>query len=170
MRSRLGPVGLLTLGLALASCRGGAEEKGSRVAEDPVSDTRPDSLRLGLEVPSEATAGELVPITIRVENVSDRVLELHLRGRTIAFDLIVSDPGGAVVWRRLHEEVLPGILRLEPLGPGAALELSDRWDQRDNDGVPVPSGSYVVRGELLTEGEALVTTVRRLEVVAERQR
>lgn len=114
-----------------------------------------DSLRLWLEVPDQVRAGESVPVTLRVENVTDRTLNLHLTGRTIAFDLTVADEDGAVVWRRLEDEVVPAILRLETLAPRDTLVLEDTWEQRSNAGKSVAPGAYTMRGELLSEEQAL---------------
>lgn len=105
-----------------------------------------------------------MPITLRVENVGSRPLDLYLRGRTIAFDLVVSRPDGTVIWRRLHDEMIPAILRLETLAPGAALELEDVWDQRSNDGELVTPGDYLVHGELLSEEQPLVTPAEPLRI------
>lgn len=125
-------------------------------SETDVASTPSDSLHLWLELPNRVRAGEPVPIALRVKNVTDRPLELHLTGRTIAFDLIVALEDGTVVWRRLEGEVIPAILRLETLGPGETLTLEETWDQRSNAGETVGPGTYTVRGELLTEGEPLV--------------
>lgn len=123
-----------------------------------------DSLKILLDAPDTVRAGEPVPVTIRVQNISDRPLDLYLRGRTIAFDVIVTGSDGTVVWRRLADEVIPAILRLETLGPGETLELTDTWDQRSNAGQAVSPGGYTVRGEILAEGEPLVTPTRPLRI------
>ncbi|HUH13059.1 MAG TPA: BsuPI-related putative proteinase inhibitor [Longimicrobiales bacterium] len=128
-------------------------------------DATADSLRLRLRVPGRVAAGEPVSITLRVENRTERTLTLYLVGRVIAFDLVVEDRDGAVVWRRLEDEVIQAILRLETLPPGEALVLEDSWDQRSNAGEPVPPGEYRVRGELLTEGEPLAAPIERLTIL-----
>ena len=125
----------------------------------------PDSLHLTLGVPREALAGEPVPITLRVENVSGRALDLYLRGRTITFDIVVTDEAGREVWRRLEDEMIPAILRIDTLEPGATLELVEAWDQRSNLGEPVPPGHYRVHGELLTEEQPLLTPAEPLRIV-----
>lgn len=125
-----------------------------------------DSLRLRLETPERVTAGEAVPMTLRAENVTDGPVELHLRGREIVFDLVVTRSDGTVAWRRLEGEVVPAILRLETLPAGEALVLEATWDQRANDGSPVAPGVYTVRGELLTEAEPLVTPTDTLRIVS----
>lgn len=130
--------------------------------------TASDSLRLWLELPDMVRPGQSASMTLRVENVSDRPLDLYLRGRAIAFDLIVTDDRGTVVWRRLEGAVLPAILRIETLAAGESLELEDAWDQRSNEGGAVEPGSYTVRGELLTEGEPLTTPAVPLRITPNR--
>jgi hypothetical protein len=124
-----------------------------------------DTLRLRIQAPEVVAPGERVPMTLRVENLSGGALDLYLRGRTIAFDLVVTRPDGSIVWRRLEGAVVPAILRIETLGADGVLELNDSWDQRSDTGARVPPGDYLVRGELLTEGEPLATpeTLLRIE-------
>jgi hypothetical protein len=123
-----------------------------------------DSLRLSLELPAEVDAGEPVAFVFRVENVSGRTLDLYLRGRTIAFDVIVTRPDGAAVWRRLEGEIIPAILRIETLAPDEALELADTWLQRSDAGDAVPPGEYRVHAELLTESEPLRSAALPLRI------
>jgi hypothetical protein len=123
-----------------------------------------DSLSLGIQAPGRVSPGEPVPVVLRVENVSGRTLDLYLRGRTIAFDIVVTDTDGRVVWRRLEGEVIPAILRIETLEAGAALELEASWDQRSSAGEPAVAGLYRVHGELLTEADPLVTPAVPLRV------
>lgn len=124
----------------------------------------PDSLRLRLLLRGEARAKEPVVITLRVENIGSSPLDLYLRGRTIAFDLVVSRSNGTLIWRRLHDQVVPAILRLETIAPGASLELKDVWHQRSNDGELVAPGDYMVHGELLSEEQPLVTPAEPLRI------
>jgi hypothetical protein len=157
---------LLIVGWAAAAGAGGTQETAERPgSEDQVTIAQSDTLRLWLDVPEEVPVGEPVPITFHVENVSGRLLDLSLRGRTIVFDLVVSDMNGMTVWRRLHDTVIPAILRLETLAPGEVLELADSWDQRSNAGEPVPAGTYTVRGEILTERNPLVAPSQPLRIL-----
>lgn len=150
------------LPMSLLLCRNASDEPsaGSEMPPQPS-----DSLRLRVEVPAEVAAGEPVPIKLRVQNVSERTLTLYLTGRTIAFDVVVERLGGARVWRRLEGEVVQSILRLDTLAPGEALVLEDSWDQRSDAGGTVPPGEYRVRGELLTEGEPLVSPAEPLRIL-----
>jgi len=123
-----------------------------------------DSLALRLTVPERVRQGEAVQFTFRVENVSGRHLNLYLRGREITFDVVVTDHEDALVWRRLAGEVVPAILRLEPLAAGAVLELSGIWDQRLTSGAPAPTGDYCIQVELLTEGNPILSPKHQFEI------
>jgi hypothetical protein len=159
---------LLTLSVILALSCGAAPdpyESATRSDQAAAAVVNADTLALQLDAPAEVAPGEPLVITLRVENVSGAPLDLYLRGRTIVFDLVVSRPDGTIVWRRLEDEVVPAILRIERLEPGAFLELSDTWNQRSGAGHRLPPGDYTVHGELLTEGEPLVTRRVPLRIV-----
>jgi len=155
--------------LALAACGSGGEaaERGSadlRTGGAIVSIPVSDSLDLRLEFPERVSQGEPIRITLRIENVSGAPLDLYLRGREIAFDLVVADEDGQEMWRRLKDAVIPAILRIETMEAGGVLELTHEWDQRSDAGDPVAPGEYLVRGELLTETEPLSPAVGRLRI------
>jgi len=134
------------------------------VPTPPTSPT--DSVRLELDVPAEARVGSTVPITLRVRNVGDRPIDLYLRGRTIAFDVIVRRPGGEPVWRRLEHEIIPAILRLETLGPRQVLELHAEWFLDAEARAGVAAALYHLEGLLLTDGAPLRTEAVTLLVHA----
>jgi hypothetical protein len=108
-------------------------------------------MRTEIVVAREIVAGQPVPIALRIVNTSARPLELHLQGRSVAFDLTVQR-GDSVVWRRLENATLPAILQIRILAPGEVLELQDTWDGRDRAGLPVGQGDYTVRGSVPTDG------------------
>jgi len=119
-------------------------------AARPVTAAPPptDSLRFTLVAPDSVHAGEPVTFVLRLTNVTDRPVEAHFLGRTIAFDIVIAREDGTVVWRRLAKAVVPGILQLKVLAPGETLELRDVWRQRTNAGAPAAPGYYVVWGAL----------------------
>lgn len=90
-------------------------------------------------------------------NETRHALDLYLRGRVLTFDVLVAPPDGAVVWRRLEDEIIPAIVHLRTLAPAERLELVTEWDQRTRQGSPVDPGEYTARGLLLVEGEPLET-------------
>ena len=118
----------------------------------------PAALRIRLDAPAEVRAGDAVPFTLRVENAGARPLELYLRGRAIAFDVVVARPDGLTMWRRLGGEVVQAILQIRVLAPGEVLELRAAWDQRDGRGAPVGPGDYRAHGVLLMESPERVST------------
>jgi Intracellular proteinase inhibitor len=124
-----------------------------------------DSLLVTLDVPREVRAGASVPFVLRVHNESARIVDLNLRGREIAFDIVVSDSAGREVWSRLHGQIVPAIIRLEPLGPGKALELRHKWNQRGNERRAVPPGEYDVQAHILTDGDPLRAPPRRFRIL-----
>jgi hypothetical protein len=111
----------------------------------------PAQLRVWVNAPERARLGSIVPIVIRIENTSEVPSPLYLRGRTIAFDILIADAVGQVVWRRLDGQVIPGIIQVKVLESGAVLELSDEWDQRTNRGEAVAPGLYTAQGIVLTD-------------------
>jgi hypothetical protein len=107
-----------------------------------------------------------VPITLRVSNDGSQPVELHLRGRAIAFDIVVAREDGTIVWRRLEDRTVPAILQVIELAPGGSLELRDVWDQSTNAGKPVGPGRYRVEGTLPTGSPpALKTPAKPLRIL-----
>jgi len=101
-------------------------------------------------------AGEPVRVTIRLTNLGGE--ELTLRSTTscvVAFT--ISEAGGAPVYHsERHFGCLTVITRVT-LDPGASEDYTFVWDQRDDNGVPVPTpGTYRVDGILLAEGAPIV--------------
>jgi uncharacterized protein (DUF58 family) len=111
-----------------------------------------DSMTLHLSVPPRVRAGEPVPVTLSVTNRGTTPLTLYLKGRPIAFDIVVRRKGGEIVWRRLHGATIAMVLRVETVPPGDSLRLEDTWPQRTQAGAPVEPGDYTVTGELPTDG------------------
>ena len=130
----------------------------------PMTAPAQPSLRLSVVAPGEVRAGETVPIILRAVNTSDRPLDLYLRGRTIAFDVVVTRADGDTVWRRLEGQIIPAILQLRTLAPRETLELRADWDQSDNRGRRVSAGVYTVRALLLTDSAPLATDAAELRV------
>jgi len=175
MRRSALPVFSLALGigaLLIAACRPDAPRASSkpdtamtRPPTGPVSATS-DSLAFTIHVPDSVHAGEPVPIVLRLTNRTDAPIDLHLLGRTIAFDIVVTREDGTPVWRRLEGQAVQSILQLRTLAPSETLELSDRWDQRMRGGAAVPPGLYHVHGELPTdEPEPLRTQTASLLIL-----
>jgi hypothetical protein len=105
-----------------------------------------------------------VPIRLRAENITQRPLDVYLRGRILTFDVVIAGAAGEVVWRRLEGEIIPAIVRVRPLAPGERLEAETVWNQRTTAGETVAPGEYVVHGLLLVEGEPLRTPPTSLQI------
>jgi intracellular proteinase inhibitor BsuPI len=108
--------------------------------------------------------GGSVRLELAIQNRSDQDAVLHLGGRPITFDLVVTRPDGQEVWRRLKGQVLLAILQITRLGPHEALRFVHDWDQRDNTGETVPPGSYLVFGQVHGD-PPLTTDIASLSVV-----
>lgn len=111
-------------------------------------------VRLEVTAPRRVETGRPVTFVLRATNTGSDSVTLYLRGREIAFDLIVSRadaPQTPVVWQRLRGATIPAIVQVRQLGAGESLVLEHRWDQRGDDGNPVGPGAYLVRGLLLTD-------------------
>ena len=116
-----------------------------------------------LVAPDSALLRQPVPIAVVIGNPSDEPVDLHLQGREIVFDIMVTGDDGHPVWQR-ENGVTQAILRLETLAPGASIRLEDVWDQTDLSGQPVEAGSYTIHGTVPTDGEPLYTQDHRLDV------
>ena len=115
-------------------------------------------MTLHLVMPASVHMGEAVPITLRLTNPDRQAADIYLQGRPAAFDIIVTRPDGTPVWRRLEGAVIPAVLQVRSLTPGAVLEFHDSWPQRTNLGAAVEPGDYLVTGVLPTDPPAELRT------------
>ena len=125
-----------------------------------------DSVAFRVELPPSVQAGEPVPVVLRLTNRTERPLTLVLQGRPLAFDVTVTGPDGAIVWRRLEGMVVQSILAVRTLAPAESLTFEARWNGRQRDGSPAPPGRYLVAGKLLTDtSEGLTTSPTPLKLL-----
>ena len=126
-----------------------------------------DSVAFRVELPPSVHAGEPVPVVLRLTNRTEQPLTLVLQGRPLAFDVTVTGPDGAIVWRRLECMVVQSILAVRTLAPAESLTFEAVWDGRRRNGSPAPPGRYLVAGKLPTDTpEGLVTRPTPLELLA----
>jgi len=123
-----------------------------------------DSMTVELSVPDHVRAGEPVPLTVRATNRGTTAATLYLRGRPIAFDVIVTDARGKIVWRRLEGATISMVLQVRELKPGESLTLEDTWPQHTNAGAAVEPGVYHLKAQLLTDTEPLETAPITLRI------
>jgi hypothetical protein len=91
-------------------------------------------------------------------------LELGGRPERPSLDVVVTRPDGSEVWRRSRHEELPSAAVPWTIRPGEVIGTGTAWDQRDDDGAPVPPGTYHVRGILPAAPRDLATEARPLVV------
>ncbi|HZM26076.1 MAG TPA: BsuPI-related putative proteinase inhibitor [Gemmatimonadales bacterium] len=120
-----------------------------------------DSMTLDVSVPHNVRAGEPVALAIHLTNSGTAPMTLYLRGRPAAFDLIVTDTRGKIVWRRLENAVTSMALQVRELAAGESLTFEDVWSQRTNAGAVVQPGEYRVKGQLLTDTDTPLETPLR---------
>jgi hypothetical protein len=123
-----------------------------------------DSMRVELVAPETIRAGEPVRLVLRVSNTGKRPITLYLQGRPTAFDLVVQGGGGRIVWRRLLGATVSTILGIRTLEPGKTIEFEDTWRQQTASGKPVPPGTYVLSGSILTDREPIRSPAVRLTI------
>jgi hypothetical protein len=124
-----------------------------------------DSMTLELSAPQEVRPGEPVAHAIHLTNTGKQPIALYLRGRPTAFDLIVTDARGKIIWRRLENAVTSMVLQVRELPPGEILTFEDVWLQRTNAGTVAQPGEYHIRGEILTDTDTpLATPVRTFRI------
>ena len=123
-----------------------------------------ESLSLTLDVATDVSYGESLPMTFRVQNTSEEPVGLTIGGQP-PFDFIVTEPDGAEVWHSLCGQIVLASLGRATLDIGEELEFTAVWEQVDNAGNPVPSGDYLVRGTLNMESpDALETEARTVSI------
>ena len=126
-----------------------------------------DSVAFRVELPPSVHAGEPVPVVLRLTNRTEQPLTLVLQGRPLAFDVTVTGPDGAIIWRRLEGMVVQSMLAVRTLAPAESLTFEATWNGRRPDGSPAPPGRYLVAGKLLTDTpEGLTTPPTPLELLA----
>jgi hypothetical protein len=124
-------------------------------------------LELELLAPARVLRGEPLRFTLRILNAGDRPAMLYLQGRPPAFDLLVHDAGGRMVWRRLAGAVIPMALGVRELAPGEAVEFDDAWRLEDAAGLPMPPGRYRLTGVVPGEpGRELRSSDVSLEIAS----
>jgi len=122
-------------------------------------------LEYWLETPARVRVGEIAPLRLRVKNNTKKLIELSLGGRP-AHNFSAANSKGALVWEWLHNQIVQDILEIRMLAPGEELIFKAEWNQRDNDGNAVATGTYFLRGILnIDPPKQLVTEPVKLMIV-----
>ena len=117
--------------------------------------TAEDPIRLELEVPATARAGDEVPIRVHVRNGSTRPMGLGF-GERRGFDVILSRAAGradsAAVWSppRFYT-AMRDVTVTDPLPPGRDTVFTVIWPVVDDAGQKVPPGDYRIRATVAAE-------------------
>lgn len=108
-------------------------------------------------IKAEYAQDQPVQFSIALQNESDtrRTLQFSSGQR---FDISVMDAQGKEVWRWSREKFFTMALATIHLAPGERLSYEVDWDQKGNDGEPVPPGSYSAR-IWITANEQPATTL-----------
>jgi hypothetical protein len=121
-------------------------------APDPVP--APAPLLLRVDLPDVVPSGMPLPFRLALGNRGRVPIQVELGGRPVAFDLIIRDEAGEVVWRRLQDVSVEATILIRTLAGGEVVSFEDHWDQRDSTGTIVPPGVYRIQGILPVAGVA----------------
>ncbi len=102
-----------------------------------------------LEVVSQADYGETVSLKLTLTNSGNQPVQFYT-GAT-PHDFVVATAYDQEVWHWRCGKTFPAIMREIKLEPGEELVLAGEWEQMDNWGEPVPTGTYLIRGMLIME-------------------
>ena len=65
------------------------------------------------------------------------------------YDFLARDDAGNEVWRWSADKLFAQVLGEETLAPGGTLTFEETWNQRDNRGLQVAPGRYVIEGVIV---------------------
>ncbi len=130
----------------MAACGSpGAQGPAQQSPETPAVEPLPILFELRLDVPAEARLGGTLPLKLRLKNRIGLPITLPLGGDP-PHDFVVTNAEGSEVWRWTFGKVVTLLLVLKPLAGGEEIELEGQWSLANNEGEPVPPGTYSVRG------------------------
>lgn len=141
-------VGALLMAVLTAACGGGKGEPSptSTATSTPTPTGPPFSFEgpLGIDLTTYGVfhkQGEQVRFTILV--AASEPITLYYR-TTQRYDVVVTDSEDKEVWRWSKDKSFGQVLEQVSLGENEWLTFDELWDQRDNDGQPVPAANYRV--------------------------
>jgi hypothetical protein len=141
-------VGGVLMAILMAACGGdGGEPSPPATAEaTPTPAGPPFSFEgpVGIDLTTYGVfhkQGEQVQFTILV--AASEPITLYYR-TTQRYDIVVTDSEDKEVWRWSKDKSFSQVLEQVSLGANEWLTFDELWDQRGNDGQPVPLGNYRV--------------------------
>jgi len=81
------------------------------------------------------------PVRLVITVAASETITLHYR-TTQRYDIVITDPDGKEVWRWSKDKAFGEVVEEVTLEENETLTFNESWDQRDNNGQPVPPGSY----------------------------
>ena len=143
-------------------CQGGALRR-IEVGIPPSEELR-RAIDYSLEVVSQAAYGGTVSMKLTLKNRSDAPVQFYTGSSP--HDFVVATVHGQEVWHWRCGKTFPAIMRQIKLEPGEELVLVGDWEQMNNWGEPVPTGTYLIRGMLIFEPAGILATPpQELEVL-----
>ncbi len=133
--------------IALAACDDGDKEGPSPTAiATPTPSGPPFTFEgpLGIDLETYGVfhdQGKDIRFTIFVAANEPIILYYRTAQR---YDIVVADSEGKEVWRWSKDKAFGEVLGEESLQANGFLTFNEIWDQRGNDGKPVPPGDYAV--------------------------
>ncbi len=149
-----------------AGCKNNLQSSTRHDREPLLYELSHDDIIHSLEVVPQAAYGETVMMKQTLRNVSDERFRLALGG-SVPDDFIVTTPNCEYVWNWSYGMAEFSDMSFITLEPGAVREFTREWEQVDNRGEPVPSGTYLVRGlvDVVFTDRNFVTEALELKVL-----
>ncbi|MCC6445207.1 MAG: hypothetical protein IT210_17320 [Armatimonadetes bacterium] len=110
--------------------------------EEPV---KPEPKELTVKITTDKSAyapGETVRIRLTLKNNTESERQITFPSGQ-RFE-ITAEREGRKVWQWSHGKMFIMAFGNLRLGPGQSFAAEERWDQKDNDGQPVPQGTYTL--------------------------
>ena len=83
------------------------------------------------------------PVRLTITVAASEPVTLYYRTAQ-RYDIVATNQEGQEVWRWSKDKAFGEVLGEETLEENEFLTFNESWDQRDNDGQPVPAGNYTV--------------------------